>query len=42
MPVVAQEHKRDCKRGRLLVRFPYEEMEYLTFSFLRSGNETMH
>ena len=29
----------DCKRNGLWVRFPLEEIIYLIFSFLRSGNE---
>ena len=29
----------DCKRDRLWVQFPLEEMKYLTLSFPRSGNE---
>ena len=39
MPAVAQQHKRaTVKRDRLWVRFPFKVMEYLIFSFSRSGN----
>ena len=30
----------DSKRNRLWVRFPFEEIKYLIFSFPRSGNKT--
>ena len=36
---MAQEHERDCKRRRLWVQFSSVEIEYLIFSFPRSGNE---
>ena len=29
----------DSNRDRLWVRLPFEEIKYLLFSFLRSGNE---
>ena len=29
--------KCDCKRDRLFVPFPFEEMKYIFFSFLHSG-----
>ena len=32
-------HACGCKRNRLRVRFPLEQMNYLIFSFLRSGAE---
>ena len=37
MPVVAQGHKRACKRGK--VRFLLEEMKFYIFPFPRFGNE---
>ena len=33
-------YKFECKRDSFWVRFPFEEMKYLIFSFLRSGNES--
>ena len=38
--VVLQVHTdTNCKRDRLWVRYPFEEMKYLIFLFSRSGNE---
>ena len=35
--IIFVEASRGCKRDRLWIRFPFEVMKYLIFSFIRSG-----